>query len=66
MPEGHTPVAVQAAEFESKLQVMADALVARLSQSMQRPTPVIGLEQLGVLDVLNVADWRSFAEVASE
>jgi len=72
MPEGHTPVAIQAAEFESELQriaaraVMADALVARLSRSMQRPSPVIGLEQLGLLDVLNIDDWRSFVDVASE
>jgi hypothetical protein len=71
MPESHTPVAVQSAEFEVELQrlaaraVMADALVARLMHSLQRPSPVIGLEQLGLLDVLNAGDWRSFFEVAS-
>jgi len=71
MPESHTPVAVQSAEFHVELQrlvaraVMADALVAWLTQSLQRPSPIIGLEQLGLLDVLNAGDERSYFEVAS-
>jgi len=72
VPESHTPVAVQASEFETELRrlaaraVMADALVARLSQSLRHPSQVIGLEQLGLLDILNSSGWRAFFELASD
>ena len=71
MPERHTPVAVQAAEFDTELQrlstraMMADALVTRLALSLEVPSPVVGLERLGLLDVLSASDWRQFLELAS-
>ncbi len=71
MPERHTPEAVQAAEFDTELQrlstraMMADALVTRLAQSLEVPSPVVGLERLGLLDVLSASDWRQFLELAS-